>query len=313
MGVDIINIIFDRPGGVYFAGELIKGVVQLKTSGSVTCRGFRLAFKGESRTHWHTGEGDNRTDYEGHKLLAGQILTLHGNLWKTPVLHGTGADAQFGSSFGVMHVPCSLGEGTTSSSSSPLPLFVRVMDYDWGKKDDLCGEVVVDAKRLAQQGDAVSLPLWYKGKRGKGEITISARLIPYVASAVLPDHMRDAVVPNHSHVLILTVWQATGLRKADWFGKNDVYIQTYFPDPEDAIQYRGRTWSDWLNAGETPKLPPPTKKTSLPLGWSSFPFFLQIPPECPGSVEFRWVFILFYSSRRHRHRFGSPICSVYIS
>ena len=90
MGVDQINIILDRPGGVYFAGELIKGVVQLKTSGNVNCRGFRLAFKGESRAHWHTGEGDNRTDYEGQKLLAGQVLTLHGNFWKTPVLNETG-------------------------------------------------------------------------------------------------------------------------------------------------------------------------------------------------------------------------------
>jgi len=188
-----------------------------------------------------------------------------------------------------MHVPCTLAKGEETSPSA-LPLFIRVMDYDWGKKDDLCGEVVVDAKRLAKHGDAVSLPLWRKGKLGKGVITLSARLIPYVASSVVSDNMRDAVLPNHSHILLLTVWQATDLRKADWFGKNDVYIQAYFPEPEDAMEYRGRTWSDWIHTGATPKLPEPTKKTSLPPGWSSFPFFLQIPPECPGSAEFRYYY-----------------------
>ena len=93
-------------------------------------------------------------------------------------------------------------------------LAVRVMDYDWGKRDDMLGECVVRLGELMSQtilagGQPVSMPLYRKGRGGEfGEVTLSAA--------------RGA-----AGLVVLRCHQATGLRKGDWFGKNDVYVQAY--------------------------------------------------------------------------------------
>ena len=100
-------------------------------------------------------------------------------------------------------------------------LAVRVMDYDWGKRDDILGECVVRlGDLLARDGDQshgpealVSTPLCRKGKSGDlGEVTLSAA--------------RDAT----TGLIVVRCHRATGLRKADWGGKNDVYVQAYVVD-----------------------------------------------------------------------------------
>ena len=101
-------------------------------------------------------------------------------------------------------------------------LAVRVMDYDWGKRDDILGECVVRlGDLLARDGDQshgpealVSTPLCRKGKSGDlGEVTLSAA--------------RDATTGG----IVVRCHRATGLRKADWgYDKNDVYVQAYAVD-----------------------------------------------------------------------------------
>jgi len=146
-------------------------------------------------------------------------------------------------------------------------LAVRVMDYDWGKRDDMLGECVVKLDDLLAGGTTlghpsgrpVSMPLYRKGKSGDlGEVTLSAA--------------RDA-----TGLVVLRCWQATGLRKGDWVGKNDVYVQAYVVDASADPAARA--------------LPEPDKNVELPAGRVdkvfafTIPAIDDLPPSFEGPVE----------------------------
>lgn len=100
-----------------------------------------------------------------------------------------------------------------------MRLIVRVCDYDWGKKDDNCGEVVIDANKLAKEGDSMTYNLTRNGKPEQGSITLVANFVP--TSALTRDSSENNFSIKSSETLILKVLKANDLRKADWFGKND--------------------------------------------------------------------------------------------
>ena len=144
-----------------------------------------------------------------------------------------------------MPMPCDGGE----------TLAVRVMDYDWGKKDDMLGECAVQLGDLLAGGQPVSMPLYRKGRGGEfGEVTLSAA--------------RGA-----AGLVVLRCHQATGLRKGDWFGKNDVYVQAYVVH---------RTADPSADA-----LPEPDKNVELPAGRLETVFGFTIPAvdDLPPSAE----------------------------
>lgn len=278
MSVDDISIQLNRPNGVYYGGEVVRGTVALTTSGgSVKCRGFHIRLTGKASIHWHMGSGDNRTDYYGSTEYQSQRQTLVGNFYRTALLDNAGSDAVFGKTHGdgVMYIPCA------SSEERNLSLIVRVMDYDWGKRDDLLGEILLDVPDLARARDIRSYPLTRFGKPEKGEVSLSARFIP--AETLFPSSSSNfGVTSNNGNILsfatmplclVLTVHQATGLRKADWVGKNDVYVQAY-KCSENAIN-------------STKKLPQPELKTVLPKGRTIFPFAFALQTNAPGSAELR--------------------------
>ena len=143
-------------------------------------------------------------------------------------------------------------------------LAVRVMDYDWGKRDDILGECVVRlGDLLARDGDQshgpealVSTPLCRKGKSGDlGEVTLSAA--------------RDAT----TGLIVVRCHRATGLRKADWGGKNDVYVQAYVVDASaDPAAHA---------------LPEADKNVELPAGRFEkvFGFTIPVIDDLPPSLE----------------------------
>lgn len=62
-------------------------------------------------------------------------ITLLGNFYNSDVIDEGGSDPDFGIAMGegVLYVPC-------DNEAGPQELIIRVMDYDWGKRDDLLGE-----------------------------------------------------------------------------------------------------------------------------------------------------------------------------
>lgn len=223
--------------------------------------------------HWHTGSGDNRTDYDGTTSFQDQRFTLHGNYYKTGVIDNAGEDAYFNKvqGSGVILIPCD------DRDLGRMELIVRVMDEDFGKRDDLLGELVIDAANLARSGQMQSFPLNRNGKPEKGQVIMSAKMMPF--SSTFPTNTASTTgmavssrVALKDQCLVLTVHSATGLRRADWGGRNDVYVQFYRPPPTKEMV-----------AGK--KLPGPDKKTVLPEGTTTYPFAFQLRNDAPGSAE----------------------------
>jgi hypothetical protein len=100
-----------------------------------------MKFSGNARTHWTYKKGDDTVHVHGYKEYIAQRFTAWGNFYKTAELDGAGENAYFG--------------GTPGDGAMSIPLNQRVMDYDWGKKDDLLGEVLIDllncCNRLARR------------------------------------------------------------------------------------------------------------------------------------------------------------------
>jgi hypothetical protein len=141
--------------------------------------------------------------------------------------------------------------------NSDLTLAVRVMDYDWGKKDDLLGECLVRVSSLLNQaGTALQFDLSLKGSGGKGSVQLTATL----------------QFASTGRFLDLKCVRADGLKSADFFSKNDVYVQCYFVDAS----------TDGSRA-----LPEPDKTKELPAGALTVPFRFQIPEGLPSSFETR--------------------------
>jgi hypothetical protein len=263
MSVSQFEINLERSSGVYYAGEVVRGTVRLVTTADINTRGVRIRYRGEGSMHYHTGSGDNRADYAGNKIFEEHRFTMFGNYFNTTILDEAGADATFGaaSGDGIMYIPC--------NESESLEMIVRVMDYDFGKRDDLLGELVVNVSELAARGTEVSFPLTRNGRSEKGEVTLCARIVP--ANALFPASPRGGSGDKHSAVCELRVIKATGLRKADFIGKNDVYVQAY------RIGSKG--------ADRSKALPGPDTNAVLPAGRLEFPFAFHIRPDAPGTAE----------------------------
>jgi hypothetical protein len=269
MTVQSIGIELDRPSGVYYAGEVVRGTVRLNVSDDKTkCRGFHLNLVGKSHVHWHAGSGDSRSDYDGTTYFQDQRFTVYGNFYKTGLLDNAGEDALFDMvhNSGVILIPC--------NDAKSLNLIVRAMDYDWGKRDDLLGEITLNASVLAGSGRIESFPLTRRGRPEKGEVTLSAKILPF--DAIFPRRSRSgaeiSLLASKRECLVLRVHQATGLRKADMIGKNDVYVQVY--EATEPVQ-----------SGKA--LPGPDKKVVLPQSETIFPFAFQLRNDAPGSAELR--------------------------
>ena len=271
MTVKSIGIELDRPNGVYYGGEVVRGTVRLNVSDDTTkCRGFHLSLVGKSHVHWHTGGEDKLLDHhDGTTYFQDKRFTVHGNFYKTGLLDNAGKDALFDMvhNSGMILMPC--------NDAKSLDLIVRVMAYDWGKRDVLLGEITINASVLAGSGRTETFPLTRKGRPEKGEITLSAKLIPF--DAIFPKRSRSgaeiSLLASKRECLVLRVHQATGLRKADMIGKNNVYVQVY--EATEPVQECGKA------------LPGPDNEVVLPQSEAVFPFTFQLCNDAPGSAELR--------------------------
>ena len=242
-----------------------------------------MKFSGNARTHWTYKKGDDTVHVHGYKEYIAQRFTAWGNFYKTAELDGAGENAYFGGTpgDGAMSIPLNQPIGS-------FLVAVRVMDYDWGKKDDLLGEVLIDPAQLLQSpGTKMSFPLTRKGKPEKSEVTLSATLEAFTQ---LSQTNVEGTLTSGTQLLKLVCHQATNLRSGDWFSKNDVYVQAY-------------TMAADTDASS--ELPPPNKKLELPAAKYVLPFEFTIPsngvlpPSCEMSGWFRNTAYIRYSLYAH--------------
>jgi len=138
-------ILLDRRDAAYYPGDVVSGRVVITTTSALQCRGIRVRLQGVAEGKWHTGSGDNRRDYRTKRTYVSLRHTLFGNFYRTVLLDEAGAEAYFDADNGggEMHIPANFGT-----------FAVRVMDYDWGKRDDLIGECTINIHDLLAAGGA---------------------------------------------------------------------------------------------------------------------------------------------------------------
>jgi hypothetical protein len=256
------TITYDKPA--YFAGEVMQATVTLVTTGPIQCRGVRANVRGEGFAVIGLDAKDRKTHRSTYWK---ETHTLWGPFHRTEEIDEAGENAIFGSPWapneGVLHFPI---------QSATEPLVVRVMDEDYGKRDDLLGEVLIaNPERLVEESQSgareVTLPLNLKGKPVKHKGTASI-LVIRAAWVQLP----GASTPRQ---LRIECCRALHLRKADWgvFAKNDVYVQAYHPPPGSAVD-------------ASKPLPKPEAKSTLPPGEHTFVLPpLKLPDNLPASRE----------------------------
>lgn len=146
------------------------------------------------------------------------------------------------------------------------------MDYDFGKRDDLLGEVLLNVSSLVNARDEVSFDLMRRGRPEKGQIKMSAKWMPFESVFPLTTRSGEGVDSAASKPLVLEllIHNATGLRRGDFFGNNDVYCQAYRV-PEGTQPGRA--------------LPEPDMKVTLKPGRYVYPFAFALRTDAPGSAE----------------------------
>lgn len=244
----------------------------METVGNPHARGFDIRLQGRARVRWHQGTGRHRREYTGSTLFQSQRHTLIGNSYKTALLDEAGADADFDvvPHSGVLRIPCDFDEHMDDN----FRLVLRVMDYDWGKRDDLLGEMLLNVPQLVRARDQRTFRLTRRGRPEQGQITVSAKWLPF--ESVFPTVSRTGERVSSSAVkpccLELCVHKATGLRKADILSQNDVYCQAYRVPPNVKVK-----------SGKA--LPNPVAQMTLPIGRTLFPFAFVLRTDAPGSAE----------------------------
>jgi hypothetical protein len=278
MSVSSCEIVLERKSGVYFAGEVVRGTVRLQTSGDINTKGGRIIYKGRGYMQYtvhRRGEDGGSTTYTASYLYDNHHTTLWGNYFKTSTRNKAGNEAIFGlnSGGGLIHIPC--------NNDEQLKVVLQVMNYDTLKGDEILGETTVNMIELLNSGAAQSFPLTRLGKPEKGELTLSARIVPREASS-LSARAPTVGPPGYDSVCELRVHKATGLRNANFITKNNVFVQAY--RALEGMYERGKN------------LPSPDKNIILPAGVRQFPFAFPIRPDAPHSAELRvgdWAFIRY--------------------
>lgn len=242
-------------GSVFLPGDTIKGVLHVETNKDITCRALRIRMRGEGHSYFVTGSGKHRKLRTGSKVYVNSRKDLWGHMYKTQVLDNAGTTAVFG-------CPWDPTEGHLHMTLHKDQRFVivRVMDYDWGVKDDLLGEYCIDINDCVGKG-VLEVALQRKGKVEKGTVTFSVEWDSNIISqADSPDARR----------VLLKVFRACNLRSADWGGKNDVYIQAYAVPVGQTVK-------------EGHAMPEPLTKAVFPPTSCEFPFEFTLPYDLPSS------------------------------
>ena len=121
----------------------------LLTLPAIGFRRIRPSTRAEVRTEFSaTFDSPSLNTPQDHRI------TLFGNFFNSDIIDEGGSDPVFGEAMGegTIYIPC-------EEEAGPRQLIVRVMDYDWGKRDDLLGKC--DARSLLVCGECQRIyPGW---------------------------------------------------------------------------------------------------------------------------------------------------------
>jgi hypothetical protein len=205
--------------------------------------------------------GEDKHDYYHTCHYANCKKTVWGHIMKTSVLKDAGEHAIFGS-------PQAPDEGVLSLSLHPeeRQIIVRVMDYEWGTRDVVLGEALLDINQYIDRGvQEVVL--------AKGGATKNGLLTFTMTWETQPNFL---VNTSGCKCVRLTILRATNLPRGQWIGKNDVYVQAYALGP--AVD--GVAGAELGHSGTA--LPEPLQTVSLPAGTYSMPFSFHLPADLPS-------------------------------
>jgi len=199
---------------------------------------------------------------------------LWGAVFSTAPVMNAGANCVWGSTLAPTEGHVVMPMRTTKGSL----VAVRVLDYDYGRKDDVLGECLVDVDALlAAPGQMVSLPLFRKqGIMGHYGPQLVHGQPSMVTLCALPESAQAEGVPPEFAQGVRRVRfclvSATNLRAADWVGSNDVYCKLWEVDA--AAVHQGKP------------LPEPPARATMPQAQRlSFPFTFQLPSNLPSTIE----------------------------
>jgi hypothetical protein len=133
-------------------------------------------------------------------------------------------------------------------------IVVRVMDYDFGKKDDILGEIIVNINEAVNKGN-LSFNLTRNGKPEKGVLVANFMWVQN----------------RGGNCLQVCVCSVAGLRKGDWVGKNDVYCQIYPLPFNKYVEHKA--------------LPEPDKFRTLPASTLNVDFAFTLPKDLPSTIS----------------------------
>lgn len=223
----------------------------------IKCRGVRVHIQGKGHSRFITGSGDNQETRTHTQFYTNCKRTVFGNVHKTPVINEAGANAIFGP-------PWAPDEGVLliNLPMSANLLILQAMDYAWLKRDALLGEVLVDISQCVGRGQ-LECKLMRNGKPESGSIFFQMDW----------DHSNMSADShgNQYRCLRVQIYRCLGLRSAEWFGKNDVYVQAYaLPDNAQVVANKA--------------LPSPVNDLTLPPGEMVIPFQFQLPADLPSSI-----------------------------
>ena len=70
-------IALDNDSGCFSPGDEVTGRLIIETNRPIKCRGISIRLEGAGVGHWHTGSGDDRTDYHAEKIYVSKRTTVY--------------------------------------------------------------------------------------------------------------------------------------------------------------------------------------------------------------------------------------------
>ena len=198
---------------------------------------------------------------------------MWGTVFKTAPVMNAGANCVWGSTWapteGHIVMPLRGDRGSLVA--------LRVLDFDFGQRDDVLGECLVDVDALlAAPGQVATLPLCrvqgLMRKYGPQVVSGQPSVVTLCAFPEPPEQgvPADFACQGMRRVRICLI-SAINLRSADILGGNDVYCQL---------------WEVAGTAEQGKPLPEPPARVTMPQALDlSFPFSFQLPANLPSTLE----------------------------